>query len=79
MNREQNLREIREARTAGQRALYSLENARRLLQSAGIWGWMDMFGGGFFSGMMKHSKMNDAIRKVQSVLNNLNQWEAELQ
>lgn len=53
-------REIREALAAGNRALDSLYEARRYLQSARNWGLVDLLGGGWISGMLKHSKMDRA-------------------
>ena len=51
-------KEKREAIEAGQRALSSLRTAEENLNSAKNWGLVDMFGGGFFSTMLKHSKMD---------------------
>ena len=56
-------KEKREAIDAGNRALRSLRTARENLNSAKNWGLVDMFGGGFFSTMLKHSKM-DRQRKI---------------
>ena len=50
-------KEKREAINAGNRALNSLRTARENLNSAKNWGLADMFGGGFFTTMLKHSKM----------------------
>ena len=52
--------EIREAQYAGQRALASLHMAEEKLGSARNWGIWDMLGGGFFTDMMKHSKISEA-------------------
>lgn len=60
-------KEIREAVQAGQRALISLNDAERYLDSAGGWGLWDMFGGGFLSSMIKHSKMDDAQRSMEKL------------
>ena len=48
-------KEKREAIEAGQRALSSLRTAKENLNSAKNWGLVDMFGGGFFSTMLKHT------------------------
>ena len=53
-------KEIREAIQAGEAALASMDKAREKLESAKNWGLFDMFGGGVFSGLMKHSKIDDA-------------------
>ena len=46
-------KEKREAIEAGQQALSSLRTAEENLNSAKNWGLVDMFGGGFFSTMLK--------------------------
>ncbi|MDL2301915.1 hypothetical protein LJC58_06135 [Lachnospiraceae bacterium OttesenSCG-928-D06] len=75
-NRE---KEIREAIDAGNRALYSLEAAKNDLSSAKALGIWDMFGGGFISGMMKRSKMNDAQEHMEQAKYNLQNFSRELQ
>ena len=50
-------KEKREAIEAGRRALNSLRTAKENLNSAKNWGLVDMFGGGFFTTLLKHSKM----------------------
>ena len=57
-------KEKREAIEAGQRALNNLRTARENLNSAKNWGLVDMFGGGFFTTMMKQSKMDQAKRNM---------------
>ncbi|EET62910.1 hypothetical protein BRYFOR_05261 [Marvinbryantia formatexigens DSM 14469] len=52
--------EIQEAVRAGEKALQSLYRAQEKLNSARNWGIFDLLGGGFFTDMMKHSRMNDA-------------------
>ena len=64
-NRE---KEVREAILAGERALDSLYLADRKLSSASDWGLLDLFGGKWFSGLMKHSNLSDAsvyLRRAQ--------------
>ena len=58
-------KEKREAIEAGQRALSSLRIAKENLNSAKNWGLVDMFGGGFFSTMLKHSKMDQARQNME--------------
>ena len=53
-------KEKREAIEAGQRALSSLRTAKENLNSAKNWGLVDMFGGGFFSTMLKHCFINSS-------------------
>lgn len=78
MTREENLKEIREAKYAGNRALMSLRNAQKMLGSAGNWGLVDMLGGGFFSGMIKHSKLNDANQQMEDARYQLQSFQKEL-
>lgn len=68
-------KEKREAINAGNRALNSLRTARENLSSAKNWGLADMFGGGFFTTMLKHSKMEQAkydLRNFSKELNDVN-------
>ena len=55
-------KEKREAINAGNRALNSLRTARENLNSAKNWG---LFGGGFFTTMLKHSKMDQAKQNME--------------
>lgn len=75
---EQMEREIREAVGAGERALYSLNAARDQLQSAGNWGLLDLFGGGFITDMMKHSKIDKAVSCMESAKRCLEVFQREL-
>ena len=52
-----NRKEINEAIVAGDMALNSLYAAQEKLDSAKGWSWLDMFGGGFLTDMIKHSKI----------------------
>ena len=68
-------KEKREAIEAGRRALNSLQTAKENLNSAKNWGLVDMFGGGFFTTMLKHSKMDQAkydLRNFSRELNDVN-------
>ena len=58
-------KEKREAINAGNRALNSLRTARENLNSAKNWGLADIFGGGFFTTMLKHSKMDQAKQNME--------------
>ena len=78
MSKEQDLKEIKEARIAGQRALTSLGNAKELLSSAGNWGLLDMFGGGLLSGMMQHSKLSNANAQMEQARYELQNFQKEL-
>ena len=71
-------REMQEAIVAGERALSSLKSAHEKLNSAGNWGLLDMFGGGFFSTIMKHSKMSDAQNLMENAKSDLLRFQKEL-
>lgn len=71
-------KEINEAIEAGQRALMSLRQAENKLSSARNWGIVDLFGGGFLTDMMKHSKINDASRYVEQAKWDLRKFQREL-
>lgn len=78
MRDEVRRREIEEAAVAGEKALYSLENAREKLQGAKNWGIFDMLGGGFFTDMVKHSKMSDATAYMEDAKSQLLVFQREL-
>lgn len=78
MNNEIMRREMKEAMDAGERALSSLRNAQRKLNSAGNWGLLDMFGGGLFSTIMKRSKMDDAQQLMEAAKSDLKRFQREL-
>ena len=61
-------KEKREAIEAGYRALNSLNAAKENLNSAKNWGLVDMFGGGFFTTMLKHSKMDQEMYALSDFL-----------
>ncbi len=67
-----------EAVQAGEQALSSLEMAGNRLGSARNWGLFDMFGGGFISDMMKHSRLNDAVRLMETAKRDLMIFQREL-
>lgn len=71
-------KEIREAVRAGERALGSLREADRQLNSAGNWGLVDIFGGNTISGLMKHMKVNNASRCVDDARRDLAVFRDEL-
>ena len=60
-------KEIREARAAGERALDCLYAARDQLSSARNWGVVDLLGGGLISGLMKHSKLENAEAEIDCI------------
>ena len=60
MERKSRQQEISEALMAADMASMSLQKAEELLQKASSWGIWDMLGGGFFSTMFKHNRMDEA-------------------
>lgn len=70
--------EIREAVAAGERALTSLRRAQEKLNSARNWGLFDLFGGGFITDMIKHSRMNDASALMENARADLLIFQREL-
>ena len=71
-------KEKREAIEAGRRALNSLYTAKENLNSAKNWGLADMFGGGFFTTMLKHSKMDQAKQNMEKAKYDLRSFSKEL-
>ncbi len=71
-------REIEEAVNAADEALYHLERAQNYLGSARNWGLLDLFGGGFISGLVKHSKMGDAEQEIEAAKMALQRFSKEL-
>ena len=71
-------KEKREAIEAGERALDSLRTAKECLDSAKNWGLVDIFGGGFFTTMMKRSKMEQVSRNMEEAKYNLRNFSKEL-
>lgn len=70
--------EIREAIVAGERALDSLYAARDQLKVARGWGFIDLFGGGFLTDVIKHSKMNQASKCMENAKYHLQIFQREL-
>ena len=71
-------KEKREAIEAGRRALNSLQAAKENLNSAKNWGLVDMFGGGFFTTMLKHSRIDQAKRNMEQAKYDLRNFSREL-
>ena len=71
-------KEKREAMAAGHRALNSLKAAQNDLDSAKNWGLWDMFGGSFFSTMIKRSKMDAAKGNMEQAKCDLQIFSREL-
>ena len=71
-------KERQEALDAGYRALNSLRRAQENLNSAKTWGLVDMFGGGLFSTMIKHSKVGQAQEHMDQARYDLQNFSNEL-
>lgn len=70
--------EIQEAVAAGESALYSLYEARDHLAGARNWGIIDLFGGGFLTDLMKHSRMSKAQNAIEEAKRRLARFQKEL-
>ena len=77
MNKDMTV-EIYEAIDAGEKSLKSLRKAQQYLNSAGTWGLFDMFGGNLITGIMKHSKINNASRCIEDARYDLRKFQREL-
>ena len=71
-------KERQEAVLAGERVLDSLRDAEHFMGSARLWGIVDLFGGGGLSGLLKHSKINDASRSLERAKADLRSFQREL-
>ena len=71
-------KEMSEAIQAGEHALCSLRAAREELQKAGNWGIVDLFGGGFITNLIKHSKMDNASHLMENAKYDLKKFQKEL-
>lgn len=73
-----NPQEIHEAINAADDALIALRSADKSLSSAGNWGLFDMLGGGFFSTMLKHGKIDQAQQELEEARNAMRRFKNEL-
>ena len=78
MEKKNMYKEIPEAIAAANRALASLEEARQSLSKAAGWGIWDMLGGGFFSTMFKHNRMDEAQAAMNEARGHLRRLKREL-
>ncbi len=78
MRYNQEIREVREAKAAGERALESLRDARERMESAGRWGVWDMVGGGLFTSLIKHSRLDEAQALMEGARADLEAFQREL-
>ena len=74
----QSAKEIREAIQAGEWALKSLREVDAYLDQARKWGVLDIFGGGFISDLVKHSKIRSASEYMERARNDLRRFQTEL-
>lgn len=72
------IKELREAITAGERTLVSLDKVQNSLESAKGWGTWDILGGGLLSNMAKHSAIDDANNNAHEFQHLLRNFEKEL-
>lgn len=79
MSNELVSKELQEAIMAGKRAFTSLRLAKEKLDSARNWGIFDLLGGGFFTDVVKHSKLKDASSYVEKAKGDLRIFQRELQ
>lgn len=70
--------EIQEAVAAGEGVLYSLYEARDHLAGARNWGIVDLFGGGFLTNLMKHSRIGRAQSAIEEAKRRLRYFQREL-
>ena len=78
MERKSRQQEISEALMAADMASMSLQKAEELLQKASSWGIWDMLGGGFFSTMFKHNRMDEAQAAMNEARGHLRRLKREL-
>lgn len=75
---QQQKRELKEAISAGLRALAIADSILSSLDSAEGWGTWDLVGGGMLSDLAKHSHLDEAQAKVQQLQNELYNFKTEL-
>ncbi len=71
-------KEYQEAVAAGNRALKSLRNAQRELDSARNWGIVDLLGGGMVSAFIKRSRMKEAQSLMDEAKRDMQEFRREL-
>ena len=71
-------KERQEAIYAGERALQSLREAQEQLRKARNWGIYDIIGGGLFSSLIKHSKIDNARSCIERAKYDLQVFNREL-
>lgn len=72
------VKEVNEAIRAGENALQSLYRAQEMLDKARTWGIFDIFGGNLITGLMKHSRLQEASRYMEDARRDLSYFQQEL-
>lgn len=75
---ERQKKELREALDAGETALRTADEILARLASAEDWATIDLVGGGFLSGMAKHSRLDEAQELVEQLQVELRRFKTEL-
>ena len=75
---KRNLKELREAISAGRSAVNSLDAALNSLSSAKGWGTWDLLGGGLISDLAKHSHIDNAMNEVDLAHSKIREFKSEL-
>lgn len=70
--------EIQEAIVAGQRALYSLREAKSALNTARGWGFIDLLGDNMISGILKHERIYSAKKSIERARQDFSIFQREL-
>ncbi|MBN2981743.1 MULTISPECIES: hypothetical protein [Cohnella] len=72
------IKELKEAASAGQSVLEALDSAQAKLESAQNWGTYDMLGGGLIATSVKHSRIDEARSAIHAAQNRLRRFQTEL-
>ncbi|MFD0588696.1 hypothetical protein ACFQZE_11915 [Paenibacillus sp. GCM10027627] len=72
------VKELKEAVTAGHTVSESLDRAKEHLDSAHSWGAYDMVGGGVIATAVKHNRIDDARSAIHSAQSGLRRFQCEL-
>lgn len=75
---ENQIRELREAIQAGERALATTNSITQSLDDAEGWGTFDLLGGGLIADIAKHGHLDDAQREVNELQHQLRSFKTEL-
>ena len=65
-----NLKEINDVQRIIDQILPLIDDAEREFKKARNWGFLDMFGGGFFADLIKHIKL-DSVSSIMNKINDL--------